>query len=95
MRLVPRLHRDPIPGFRSLHVSPQFCHINQALCGVVIRSTVGSQSIPGGNFRIRCFFAIWAFVGCAEGVRHYSHFLRLKMMISITTMITDTAMMAS
>ena len=27
MRLVPRLHRDPIPGFRSLHVSPQFCHI--------------------------------------------------------------------
>ncbi|CBL24380.1 addiction module toxin, RelE/StbE family [Blautia obeum A2-162] len=25
--LVPRLHRDPIPGFRSLHVSPQFCHI--------------------------------------------------------------------
>ena len=40
---------------------------NQALCGVVIRSTVGSQSIPGGNFRIRCFFAIWAFVGCAGG----------------------------
>ena len=50
---------------------------------------------PSGNFRIRCFFAIWTSLDAREGVRRYSHFLRLKMMISITTMITDTAMMAS
>ena len=43
------------------------CSSQSGIMRVVIRSTVGSQSIPGGNFRIRCFFAIWAFVGCAGG----------------------------